>query len=1151
MFGMVTAQPRSCVVDSDCSTWRRGSVCNTQNGLCINPFLNGGCLAQRKAGWHKIRVCHSEDPPEAAQLGFCVPTTTTESDNDNDNNKNHNYNPAKEDAHSFWEQYSNLTTSSIHNNNNSSNQNTTAAIFRNNHKRIAYPELRLAAQNWESATFQSWLFQIVFMEILHVPVTLETGDPHARMDFYHADNPFEFGVGFPWDALKRARQQRGDCQSIARKNQNPHDEEYQSCAHFLSEIWIGHYKDVNQSLADGDIEQPVSSGLLGGAGWFIPRYTGERDPTLLSYLGLQGEENRRKLANTFLRPTTFYDYCTEVSPTNCTADEDGIATRPPNGPDEYDRMFIEGGVYQGHYRKTAENDCDTYPDTCTGHLADFPCGWSSAVEQQTHYLNISLRSSGPEPGSRGYTYQQMTDMWLAANATQSNLMMRWWTPEALHQRFVGTKAEFQLVTLPWPTQKCMEHRVSAAERCSSDPQVRMGDALGVCAEPTHNIRRALSTTVYPLSKNPNTPEALWSPAHELLTDLALTDLQIGEIFDYWYNNNNNNAEDEEGQYGLDPREATCRWLVDHFDLVKSMIPKTFPRVVEENDSIYNDPLQRVAIAMSSISMVVTILTVLGTIKLRHKPAVRHAQVEFLFLLLVGLLLVSVDSILWAIRPTDVICVAAMWLMNVGYTLELVPLIVKVAAINRLVEASRRLKRIQLSRRKLFEVVFALVFLVIVFMICWTVLDPPRRVAEYVLTDKVTFVGGETIVEAIYHCNSSAGGWRTASVFWHALLLLTATVLAFQTRNVRDEFNESRILAILIYSHFVFVLFRVSIFALEDSLGVWRSARFISLVVSCDVLATCGIYFCPKFCASDDQDRKFNASSVLQLRQNCNKLAQISVSGLSQELSIETFGGGGGGGAGGSGRLMNFVDDEHGMDSISSAMMIMTTTTRQQKSESLGNNSCSLLSISEEQQQQQQPPNSRLEECARTFAASRWNSVEGIKRSNVSEKELQDGDEEIIEQHFPLRDLRMRRTATTTTRIQSSFHHHDSDDDDDDDDDNTTTDENNSSYHNSYTKQSRSSSTTTTARIIKDGDDTLAESLSAETDDLVPRDNSAELLSASSSLEHANRSGPGYPFVQDLVGPTKQGLHANDNDNDDKKLVKKQMNYIIQGILQFL
>jgi len=170
--------------------------------------------------------------------------------------------------------------------------------------------------------------------------------------------------------------------------------------------------------------------VLGEESWFVTRFTADAalggDPTLVSWLGLQGEANRRKLAETFLRPTTWGDYCA-LNSTNHCATPDAVAQRAP-ADDERDHMFKEG-LYTGHFRATPENDCDTFPTNCTGHIADYPCGWSSFVEAQAYHLDIALKKGESSPGSHGYTYSQLIELWRAANATKSNLMFYWWTPE--------------------------------------------------------------------------------------------------------------------------------------------------------------------------------------------------------------------------------------------------------------------------------------------------------------------------------------------------------------------------------------------------------------------------------------------------------------------------------------------------------------------------------------------------------------------------------------------------------------------------------------------------------------------------------------------------------------------------------------------------
>ena len=122
----------------------------------------------------------------------------------------------------------------------------------------------------------------------------------------------------------------------------------------------------------GIIEPPMALGALAGQYWWVPKFTAERYPELLNYVGLRGEEVRPKLAEIFKRPTTWKDYCEQVSTNNCTID-DGIASRPPQHgkQEEEDAMFVEG-LYTGHFRKTEKNNCTANPDTCTGHFADYP-----------------------------------------------------------------------------------------------------------------------------------------------------------------------------------------------------------------------------------------------------------------------------------------------------------------------------------------------------------------------------------------------------------------------------------------------------------------------------------------------------------------------------------------------------------------------------------------------------------------------------------------------------------------------------------------------------------------------------------------------------------------------------------------------------------
>ena len=258
-------------------------------------------------GWTKLRVYNSEDPPEAEQQGICQT------------------------------------------------------------QMIDYTELRIASQNWASAFFESWILQIVLSEMMDVPTTIETGDPDAGLNFYVLTSPFDYGVSNDLAALQLA-DQIGDCRLASC---DPiHD---QSCAHFIPEYWEKRqeaHSQLTEFVRNGVLEPPQRLGVLGEKLLFIPKFTGLQDPTVMNYMGLQGEENRRKLA--FLRPATWKQYCDQVSTNNCS-ENDGIAAWPLQNESEYERMFVQG-LYTGQFRATDKNDCSLNLLNCTGHVADFPCG---------------------------------------------------------------------------------------------------------------------------------------------------------------------------------------------------------------------------------------------------------------------------------------------------------------------------------------------------------------------------------------------------------------------------------------------------------------------------------------------------------------------------------------------------------------------------------------------------------------------------------------------------------------------------------------------------------------------------------------------------------------------------------------------------------
>jgi hypothetical protein len=187
-------------------------------------------------------------------------------------------------------------------------------------------------------------------------------------------------------------------------------------------------------------------------------------------------------------------------------------------------------------------------------------------------------------------------------------------------------------------------------------------------------------------------------------------------------------------------------------------------------------------------------------------------------------------------------------------LELVPLIVKMAAFYRLMRAAKKMRHVHLTMSSLFGAVIVLTFVVVIFLTVWSIFDPPRIEAEYQVTGEKND-SNEVVVARYYYCISESLAWSYAAVGWHLVLLLTATVQAVQTRLIRKQINESQTLAIMIYSHFVFVILRLIALLLVGTVQVTDLMLVTSLIFSLDAIATINIYFVPKFLAKKPDREK--------------------------------------------------------------------------------------------------------------------------------------------------------------------------------------------------------------------------------------------------------------------------------------------------------
>ena len=352
--------------------------------------------------------------------------------------------------------------------------------------------------------------------------------------------------------------------------------------------------------------------------------------------------------------------------------------------------------------------------------------------------------------------------------------------------FFATETEFQKVSLVAASQDCIEARIDPTARCGDDFKAQIGEEAGSCDETPHLLAKVVSSSLSRETHDPSIPEGIRSPGYDAIKMFKISTYQIGKLFDIWL------AKGAD-KWNYDPREATCEWVVGNFEFITESIPPGYPRIIQEKET--NDWLFYGCLVLNIAALLASLGAAVMTVRQRKRRVMQYAQIEFLFLLLVGLMLVSVAAFIETFPATRNSCAALIWLADVGYTLELVPLIVKVAAINQLMQAAQRMRRVVLNRQRLFGIVFGLTLLNVVYLIIWTIFDVPTIQFDYSITDDVN-ESGETIVLLTSYCDSTQDFWRLVSVTWNCLLLLCATVLAVQARNIHQDFNESTTLAIV-------------------------------------------------------------------------------------------------------------------------------------------------------------------------------------------------------------------------------------------------------------------------------------------------------------------------------------------------------------------
>lgn len=205
---------------------------------------------------------------------------------------------------------------------------------------------------------------------------------------------------------------------------------------------------------------------------------------------------------------------------------------------------------------------------------------------------------------------------------------------------------------------------------------------------------------------------------------------------------------------------------------------------------------------------------------------------------------------------------------------------QVAAINKVCQAAASMRRYAIRPPLLYKTTFGVAFGVAIYLLIWTLVDPYTLHASQELSEDVNRDGGH-IVLITYSCSSGTPVWIAISFGFQFLLLVSATVLAYQNQDMPFPFNESFFLAMVVYAHFLFTSLLVGLWTISDNLDTYTVSVISSFILSCDALASLFIYFLPKVKevvkpSESNDDRTVGSSAVQQIRRNAEERQQQHV-----------------------------------------------------------------------------------------------------------------------------------------------------------------------------------------------------------------------------------------------------------------------------------
>ena len=232
--------------------------------------------------------------------------------------------------------------------------------------------------------------------------------------------------------------------------------------------------------------------------------------------------------------------------------------------------------------------------------------------------------------------------------------------------------------------------------------------------------------------------------------------------------------------------------------------------------VMSSSLQRSGFAVAWLGGCVTLLTLCVFVRYNRDTRLRASSPLIMAISLVGILCMYMSVIFLVLSPSFHSCAAMGWTLQLGYTLTFAPLVAKSYRIYRIF-GRKRLRVLRITDRHL-----------LLFVAVMVAVDAVLLTASSLVTDgspmqpvSLTVTLSSDMRQHVYSWCQPVG--RAYVVFTiqtiiKCVMLVVGVLLAFATRGVLDDYNESKSIAFAVYNLVLVLLLIVPITIVVNPLG---------------------------------------------------------------------------------------------------------------------------------------------------------------------------------------------------------------------------------------------------------------------------------------------------------------------------------------------